>query len=232
MFPFKNKIVKIEGWLTFLEGEILYNFAKMIPKSQCIVEIGSWKGRSTICLGYGVNDGNKPLVYAIDPHSGSSEHIEMFGQVDTYSEFLANLKEFGVFDYTVPLKMVSDNALDEVRDNIGLLFIDGAHEYKNVSSDYNKWLPKVVVGGTIIFHDSWHFISPNLVSAFHLLFSNEICKPKLVDSMTIVTKTSRATILQRLSNILFVIYRTIFGAKFILSKARWESNNTSPSFYS
>ena len=96
MLDFKNDITKLGGWLTEAEGIFLYKTAKTISPKNVIVEIGSWKGKSTICLGKGVQDGNKAKIYAIHPHIGSSEHQKRFDHVDTYQEFIGNIKNAGV----------------------------------------------------------------------------------------------------------------------------------------
>lgn len=36
----------------------------------------------------------------------------------------------------------------------GILWIDGDHSYEGVFSDYTNWLPFVVDGGVIAFHDN------------------------------------------------------------------------------
>ena len=48
MLDFKNDIAKIGGWLTEAEGTFLYQTAKEIIPENTIIEIGSWKGKSTI----------------------------------------------------------------------------------------------------------------------------------------------------------------------------------------
>jgi predicted O-methyltransferase YrrM len=40
----------IDGWLTPKEGQLLYDLARRAPGRGAIVEIGSWKGKSTIWL--------------------------------------------------------------------------------------------------------------------------------------------------------------------------------------
>ena len=49
----KPLIADVPGWLTDEEGEALYDLAKRCEGRGVIVEIGSWKGKSTICLGIG-----------------------------------------------------------------------------------------------------------------------------------------------------------------------------------
>ena len=87
MLDFDKDIAVISGWLTKSEGELLYEKARELGVTDTIVEIGSWVGRSTICLAKGVEDGGGAKIYAIDPHTGSSEHRVMFGKVDTITYF-------------------------------------------------------------------------------------------------------------------------------------------------
>ena len=91
MFDFNKATENIGGWLTEAEGLSLYNIARKIKTGNAIVEVGSWKGKSTICLGNGSRDGNKIKIFAIDPYIGSSEHHKMFGKVDTFEEFKQNI---------------------------------------------------------------------------------------------------------------------------------------------
>ena len=48
----------IPGWLADNEGIFLYNAAKSCTKGE-IVEIGSWKGKSTVWLAEGSQKGQK-----------------------------------------------------------------------------------------------------------------------------------------------------------------------------
>ena len=51
-----------EGFLTDKEGELLYQLAKSCTGRGVIVEIGSWKGRSTIWLGHGSKAGKQVKI--------------------------------------------------------------------------------------------------------------------------------------------------------------------------
>src|SRR6185312_12113676 len=65
----KPLIADIPGWLTDEEGEALYELARGCSGSGVIVEIGSWKGKSTVCLGLGSQAGKSVPIYAVDPHA-------------------------------------------------------------------------------------------------------------------------------------------------------------------
>jgi predicted O-methyltransferase YrrM len=91
----RNLAREIEGWLLDGEGELLYNLAKQVPREQAIVELGSWKGRSTVWLAKGAVAGHGAAVYSIDPHSGSETHVSE-GEHGTYEAFLTNLARASV----------------------------------------------------------------------------------------------------------------------------------------
>src|SRR5574337_1383187 len=80
----------IEGWLGDREGEVLYDLARKCTGRGAIVEIGSWKGKSTIWLAKGSKAGNGVKVYAVDTHTGSSEHRQDAGGVWTFDAFKRN----------------------------------------------------------------------------------------------------------------------------------------------
>lgn len=225
MFDF-NKVTKnVGGWLTKDEGVFLYNTAKKIKNGNVIVEVGSWKGKSTICLGIGSKDGNKVKIFAIDPHTGSSEHQKMFDKVDTFGEFKQNIHRAGVVDFVEPVRDISENAAKNFNQRIEFIFIDGAHEYRFVKMDFKLWFPKVINGGILAFHDSWHFIGPNLATIVPLLVSSKIKNPKLVDTITYFEKVENNSFFDRLRNIGFVIYRTLFGIVGFL-KLKYQGSET------
>lgn len=211
MFNFEKATKNTGGWLTKAEGFLLYRLAKKVQAGNVIVEVGSWKGKSTICLGSGSQEGNKVTIFAIDPHVGSSEHQRMFGEVDTFEEFKQNLQRAGLAELVKPIRDTSENAAKNFNQRIEFIFIDGAHEYSSVKSDLKLWFPKVINGGTLAFHDSWHFLGPNIATAIALLTSSKIKNPKLVDTITYFEKVERNSLCDRLNNIIFVVYRTLFG---------------------
>ena len=213
MFDFNKATENVGGWLTEAEGHSLYSAAKKMKTGNVIVEIGSWKGRSTVCLGNGSRDGNKVKIFAVDPYIGSSEHQEMFGKVDTLQEFKQNINRAGIAEFVEPVRDTSENAAKNFNKQIELVFIDGAHEYNFVRLDFKLWFPRVMNGGLLAFHDSWRSIGPNLTTAIPLLTSSKIKNPRLVDTITYFEKVERNSLFDRLKNISFVIYRTLFGIR-------------------
>lgn len=144
---------RVPGWLTRKEGVLLYKLAKRCPPSWVIVEIGSWQGRSTSWLGHGSRAGASVPVYAVDPHRGGDEHA-WTGCPETFALFMRTIQTAGLTDLVHPLVMTSREAAAGFDRPVGLLFIDGNHEYCSVNLDYSLWHPKLMPGGTIALHDA------------------------------------------------------------------------------
>lgn len=190
----------IDGFLSIREGELLYNLAKNCTGEGAIVEIGSWKGKSTICLGLGSRAGKQLLIYAIDPHSGSSEHIETYGSVWTFTEFQDNIKNIGLNDIVNPIVKTSKEAAEEFVEPVALVFIDGAHEYDLVKLDYQLWFPKVIEGGFMAFHDVPSWPGPTKVVDEFILKSGHFKNLGIIDSILFAQKVRTNSSVDRIRN--------------------------------
>jgi len=80
------------------------------------------------------------------------EHTKEYGE-DIFNKVRDyNRDKFRGFSYL--MRMLFDEALTHFNDeSIHLLHIDGCHSYEAVKNDFEKWSPKVVPGGIILFHD-------------------------------------------------------------------------------
>jgi len=212
-FDFAADVSPIKGWLTRAEATFLFKAAKCIRARATIVEIGSFKGRSTICLAKGSMAGNRPRVVAIDPHHGNPEHQRQFGAIDTFDEFRQNLANAGVTHAVTAVKDTSVRVAVEFRDRVSLLFVDGDHRFDAVRQDLRSWLPRVDEGGVVAVHDSWQIWGPHAVTAALLWSSWTIRHPRLVDTLTIFEKTAQNSRLDRLRNRAFVLFRLVWGFK-------------------
>lgn len=149
-----NFVAQVEGWLTREEGALLYALARACPASTAIVEIGSYKGKSTICLAAGAAAGSRCRVYAVDPHSGSIADQRLGERPWTLDGFMQNITAAGVADGVTPIVATSDEAFTTFAEPIGLLFIDGEHEYPFVKRDCAQWSTRLIDGGVICLHDT------------------------------------------------------------------------------
>jgi MMP 1-O-methyltransferase len=181
---------EIPGWLTYEEGERLYSLASACTGRGVIVEIGSFHGKSTICLALGSKAGKQVPVYAIDPHRRPS-----------WDPFLANLERAGVSDLVRPIRARSQKAAADFDERIELLFIDGNHRYKRVRQDFNRWVPKVVEGGIVAMHDTTWFAGPKRIAEERIFRSREFKDVQFVfSSTTVATKVRENSVLDRLKS--------------------------------
>lgn len=212
-FDFDADAGRIPGWLTRAEGAFLHNAASATPGDSAIVEIGSFKGRSTICLGKGACAGHGAFVFAIDPHHGNPEHRRQFGPIDTFSDFLRNIETAGLADVVAGIRDTSVCVAARFKRPVGLLFVDGNHQLGAVREDLRRWLPLVRPGGLVAVHDSWQIWGPHVATAWALLHSRQIRNPRLIDTITCFETTAVNTLRDRLQNRAFVVWRLVWGFK-------------------
>lgn len=144
----------VEGWLPLPDAEFL---AEQASKSTGnIVEIGSYRGRSTIALAYGLEQsgGDDTSLYAIEPHAKSvGIHGGQFGPPDREA-FFRNLLNAGLVQRVALVNLTSEQAVSAWSQDIGLLFIDGDHSYDAVAKDAWAWVPFLRSGALVIFDDA------------------------------------------------------------------------------
>lgn len=194
----------VEGYFGDNEGAFLYTAAKKCTGQGAIVEIGSWKGRSTIWLAKASLAGPGTKVHAVDPHTGSPEHQKQFGKVDTFADFQKNIADAGVEEMVVPVRKTSeDAALEWDGSPIEFLWIDGAHEYDMVQKDYELWSPYLVEGGIVAFHDTGlrrGTQGPKEFVEKYIFPSREYKGVTFFETITIARKVKQNTLFDRMKN--------------------------------
>lgn len=200
-----EKIKDIEGFLSDDEAYALYTLARSCSGKGKIVEIGSWKGKSTICLGHGSMAGNAVTIYAVDPHIGSQEH-QKGAPVWTFDEFKKNIQKAGLDQVVVALVKASEEASREFHESIEMLFIDGAHDYDSVKRDFELWTPKVIDGGYVVMHDvSDDWEGPWRVAREMIYESGKFKNVRTIDTLIYAVKTGRNSVLDRVLYRMYVV---------------------------
>jgi predicted O-methyltransferase YrrM len=195
-----RRVEGIGGWLTPREGRLLYDLARRCTGRGVIVEIGSWKGKSTIWMASGSRRGAGVKVHAIDPHTAESDNLATQSAGPTLEEFTRNIRSAGLDDLVVPLVTTSAEAAAHFSHPVELIFIDGAHDYANVALDLDLWFSKVVDGGTIAFHDTVAWEGPRRLVAERVFRGRWARGARFVDSTTVAEKVAGNSIGDRLRN--------------------------------
>ena len=211
--PVKELIKDVPGWLSDEEGEALYELARACSGRGVIVEIGSWKGKSTICLGRGSRAGNGVRIFAVDPHADYR-----------HGEFKENIDRAGLADLVTPVKGLSQEVVEDFDEPIELLFVDGSHEEDDVRHDFDTWVPKVVEGGVVAFHDTtWHE-GVRRVVAEKIYGSRQFKDVRFViGSTTVARKVGANTALDRLHARRVQATKAVFGVvtRVLKKKRTW-----------
>ena len=208
---------EIEGWLGENEAKLLYELARKCTGKGVVVEIGSWKGKSTIHLAKGSKAGKNIRVYAVDPHTGSRIQKEKFGKLWTFDEFKNNIKTAGLLDIITPIVKTSEEAAKEFKEPVELVFIDADHDYDMVKLDFELWYPKLVDGGIIVLHDTNNWPGPKKVAEEFIYKSNNFKNIRIVDSITYAEKTTLFSSMDKIRNNSLFWLKQFYDCKQLLS---------------
>jgi len=186
-----ERIAGVEGWLTTDQAAALHDAAARVRPGGRIVEIGSFRGRSTIVLATAAADGVE--VVAIEPHAGNDrgpqeiEGYEAEARVD-HEVFLKNLAAAGVADRVRHVRAFSSQAHGAVGGRIDLLWVDGAHRYGPALADLRDWGDRVAGGGQMLVHDSFSSVGVTLAILRHLLLNRTWRYDGRVGSLAVYTR--------------------------------------------
>jgi hypothetical protein len=164
----------VEGWLSEDQARRLWEAGRRVPGGGRIVEIGSFRGRSTIVLRRAADPAVE--LVAIDPHGGGDRGPREIspdadrGEAD-HEAFHANLRRAAVEGGVRHVRRMSQDALGEVAGPVELLYVDGAHRYGPARADLERWGGQVEPGGTMLVHDAYNAVGVTLAQMRVLVLS-------------------------------------------------------------
>ena len=145
---------KIQGFFNF--DNIYSDMVRMHSDGAVFVEIGAWKGRSSIYMAEEIqHSGKKISFYTVDTFLGTEDEHETEEEIKNgtlYETYLKNIEPVKDIIKTIH-KDSKDAYADFADESIDFLFIDGDHTYKGMLKDLQLWHPKVKKGGIIGGHD-------------------------------------------------------------------------------
>ena len=150
----------VPGYLMENEARLLGLIAACTPGQGAIVEIGSFKGKSTVMLAKVAEHYGLGPIVAIDPHN-SPELLDHAAnpEVSSYQDFLNNIEAANV----AGLVEVHRNYSSEVSSGwdrpIRFLWIDGDHTYRGAKTDFDGFFPHVLPEGVVALHDALNVFS-------------------------------------------------------------------------
>ena len=131
----------------------LYELARGVEEG-CIVEVGSYRGRSTVALAFGSQDGHQCPIFAIEPHERfTGVYGGRFGPRDRAAFFEAMLAT-GAWEIVRLVNVSSEVVTPGWTLPVGLLWLDGDHSYEGVSRDYRCWERHLLPGTVLALDDT------------------------------------------------------------------------------
>jgi hypothetical protein len=159
-----DRTLDLQGWRS--DHPFLVEAVAQMP-SAVVVEVGVWKGGSTIAMAKELErrwgDG---VVISVDTFLGSSEHyrnpewkasLQIEGGYPTlYRTFASNVVHEGLTGYVVPLPLDSVNAAHLLHQSgvvADVVHVDAGHDYQSVSTDLSLWFGILKPGGIMVCDD-------------------------------------------------------------------------------
>ncbi|GAX91992.1 class I SAM-dependent methyltransferase [Effusibacillus lacus] len=191
-----GRIHKVEGFLEEWEMITLFLLPSMVDEIEGqIVEIGTWMGKSAICLGLGSQyvSRKKKKIVTIDTFDCRGR----FGSLkreSTLEEFKTNISQFELTDRVDCIIGDSRLVKDQVTDPISLLFIDGDHSFEGVWNDIKNYSEKISEGGLIVFHDYGYPGEPDVAKVVDQFLDRNPAYEKLMQckTMLVIRKSVRS----------------------------------------
>lgn len=141
----------VDGWMSEIELNWLIKTASTIRAGGVVVEIGSYKGRSSVAIGRALQIGT--VLYCIDSWLGDPYDAQDLTE-DLYWSWLVHVFQNAFARAIVPIRQPSARASMLFADaSVDWVFIDGSHIFEHVSKDIHLWTPKLRSGGIISGHD-------------------------------------------------------------------------------
>ncbi len=125
------------------QAALLFGLSACSGEKGCILEIGSFVGRSTIALAAAQKEKGGKQIYAIDCFP--------------YKNLIDNLRLAEVMDWVILIENFSHRVAKSWDKPIELLFIDGNHSYFGAKDDISLWTPFIIEGGFVALHDYGSF---------------------------------------------------------------------------
>lgn len=163
------------GFLTEKEARFLALAAAVTPARGVVLEIGSFKGRSTVGLASVARRFALGSVVAVDPFTAPSRtDPDLAGQATSFDDFTATLRGAGLLEQVEVHRAYSHQLVREWSRPIRLLWIDGDHTYDGARLDVTGFAPHVAPFGIVAIHDALHhFDGPLRVYVEEILASDD-----------------------------------------------------------
>jgi predicted O-methyltransferase YrrM len=152
-----KEVESIEGFLSPNEIRFLALLAACPTTKGEILEIGSFKGKSTVVLAKAAALTLNPKVVAVDPMTAPSiTDPDLKNAASSLADFQANLRQHNVAEQVEFHCTFSHELAKTWVRPLRLLWIDADHTYQGTKQDLDLFAPHLADGAIVSFHDVLH----------------------------------------------------------------------------
>jgi predicted O-methyltransferase YrrM len=141
-----------EGLVRDHEAYVLYRIAGTLPPRATALEIGCWKGKSSIaiCWGLAQVDGH---LHTVDNFDGVENNASLGQGAEVMQAFERNVAKANATAQCTLHNRPSQAFAAEWNQELDFLFVDGCHFYDAARFDIFAFTKFVKPGGWVAFHD-------------------------------------------------------------------------------
>ncbi|MCY7377643.1 MAG: class I SAM-dependent methyltransferase [Pyrinomonadaceae bacterium] len=147
----------VEGFLSPNEMRFLALVAACPTANGDVLEIGSFKGKSTVILAKAAQLAGDAKIYAVDPLTApSATDPDLRGDESSLKDFQTNIERHNVADKIEFHQTFSYQLAETWTRPLRFLWIDGDHTYKGTKLDFDGFAPHLADGAIVAMHDVLH----------------------------------------------------------------------------
>jgi predicted O-methyltransferase YrrM len=149
----KTDYTQIEGWFSATDALFYEMIALSLPNNAKILEIGAYKGRSTVCMDTYCKDlGKNVQIDIIDTFEGD---MHMGIKPSYIDEFIHNTQNCNIGKVIPENSRVAHELIGDTR--YDFIFIDAGHAKEDVMADITNYRPFLTDSGLLGGHDLMYF---------------------------------------------------------------------------
>ena len=147
----------VEGFLSPDEMRFLALVAACPAAAGDVLEIGSFKGKSTVILAKAAQLAGDVKIYAVDPLTAPcATDPDLRGDESSLKDFRANIERHKVADVIEFHQTFSSVLAQTWTRPLRFLWIDGDHTYNGTKLDFDGFAPHLSDGAIVAIHDVLH----------------------------------------------------------------------------
>ena len=149
-------VMDTEGFISEGEMWLLTGLASSVPAPLLIVELGTYRGKSTLALAYGSDMGAKVAIVTFDHHAPFTEPTgESYGPQDLPAMYRNFARAPDIIGQLIrPCTMAHRIIAPLVKPRtVGMLFVDDEHTPEAVYAATTAWAPALTDRAIVVYHD-------------------------------------------------------------------------------